>query len=136
MNTFVCIAPWVFRSVAIGVGIGYFLCRNLHEPGAGDASSPEVKAVLKMLLELLGAAEQIESNVAHHNTTIQENAREVDNLHVSGEMETIKQVLMQHMTTLVESNEHLKEDLVCTRYRLEEQAQEIDHARQEATATS
>ena len=32
----------------------------------------------------------------------------------------------------MESNERLKEDLVCTQYRLEEQAQEIDHARQEA----
>jgi diguanylate cyclase len=132
MNYFVYIAPWVFGSVAIGVGIGFLLGRNLPESREPDAPSPETQAVLKILLELLGEAEKLENNVAHHNTEIQENAREVDELHVTGQMESIKERLLQHMTTLVESNEQLKEDLVCTRYRLEESAQEIDHARQEA----
>jgi diguanylate cyclase len=41
-------------------------------------------------------------------------------------------VLMGHMNALLQSNHRLQEDLVCTRYRLEEQAQEIDHVRREA----
>jgi diguanylate cyclase len=85
-----------------------------------------------MLGELLGAAEQIATNVATHSTTIEENAQQVDRLHATGEMETIKQALVHHMASLLASNKCLQEDLTCTRYRLEEQAQEIDSARQEA----
>jgi diguanylate cyclase len=132
MNDFFTIAVWVFGSVAIGVGVGFFLGRNLPDIREPSEPSEETQAALRLLLELLGAAEHIVNNVDTHKTTIQENLRKIDNLHVSGEMESIKQTLLHHMTTLVESNDQLKEDLVCTQYRLEEQAQEIDHARQEA----
>jgi diguanylate cyclase len=132
MNVFLYIAPWVFGSVAVGIVVGFVLGRNVPERRESDEPSAETQEVLKMLLELLGAAERIENNVEHHNTEIEENAREIDKLHVTEEMKVVKDALMHHMATLVESNEHLREELVCTRYRLEEQAQEIDHVRHEA----
>jgi diguanylate cyclase len=132
VNLLVYIAPWVLASVAVGIAVGVLLGRGRSKDRGHEAVSPESHAVLKMLTELLGAAEQIVSNVEHHNTEIHENAEEVDRLHVPEEMETIKHTLLHHMTTLLASNERLQEDLVCTRYRLEEQAQEIDSARQEA----
>ena len=85
-----------------------------------------------MLAELLNAAQKIENNVESHGSIIQENARQVDRLHVTGEMETVKNALLHHVTALLVANEQLRDELVCTRYRLEEQAQEIDHVRQEA----
>jgi diguanylate cyclase len=132
MNDFVTITAWVFGSITIGIGLGFYLSRfftDIRKPGEPPA---EIQAALRMLQELCDSAEHIVNNVENHNTTIQENVRQIDKLPVVGEMETIKQILLHHMTTLVESNERLKEDLICTQYRLEEQAQEIDHARQEA----
>jgi diguanylate cyclase len=132
MNDFFTIAAWVFGSITLGIGVGLFYSRIFTDVQEPSEPSEETQAALRMLVELLGSAEHIVNNVENHNTTIQENVQQIDKLHVTGEMETIKQTLLRHMTTLVESNERLKEDLVCTQYRLEEQAQEIDHARQEA----
>lgn len=133
MDSLLQIAPWVFTAVAVGIMVGVLLVRGR---AAKDASSKELskegQAVLKMLTELLGVAEHIVTNVQTHNTKIEEDAYQVNRLEVTGEMEVIKQALLHHMTTLLSSNRQLQEDLVCTRYRLEEQAQEIDHARQEA----
>jgi diguanylate cyclase len=47
-------------------------------------------------------------------------------------MESVKQALLGHMVSLLTSNKRLQNDLLCTQYRMEEQAQEIDYARREA----
>ncbi len=126
------IAPWVFASVCAGVVAGFFLGRSRSKNLGGDPTQREKQATLKVLVELLNAAERLSSDVQCHNTEIEENAEHVGSLEVTGEMETVKQALLGHMTTLLASNKRLQEDVVCTRYRLEEQAQEIDDAKREA----
>ncbi len=126
------IVPWVLASISVGVLIG-ILWRHGHGKGEEEkAYKRERQATLLMMAELLGTAEQITSNVENHNTEIQNRVRQVDDLRVTGEMDIIKQVLLSHMRTLLTSNRQMQEDLLCTRYRLEEQAQQIDHARLEA----
>jgi diguanylate cyclase len=126
------IVPWVLASITVGVLIGMLMTRGR---GKGDDDQPyqrERQATLRMMVELLGAAEQITTKVENHSTEIRKNVQQVDNLRASGEMEIIKQVLVRHMTSLLDSNRQMQDDLLCTRYRLEEQAQQIDHARREA----
>lgn len=126
------IAPWVLASVAIGIVVGVLLGRNRGKGKEPEAAATEQRVLLKMLADVLGAADNIASNVEHHNTALQENVQEVDRLAVSEEMKTIKCAILERMSALLTSNMRLQEDLICTRYRLEEQAQEIDSARQEA----
>jgi diguanylate cyclase len=132
MGSLAYIAPWVLASVSIGIAVGVTVGRSLSSDSEPATAPQDSQAVLEMLAELLGAAEQIANNVESHNTRIQENAEQVNGLQVTGEMETIKRTLLHHVTSLLASNTRLQEDLVCTRYRLEEQAEEIDHVRQEA----
>jgi diguanylate cyclase len=132
MGLLASIAPWVLASVAIGVVVGVLLGRNRGKDKASETAAPEQQVLLRMLADVLGAADNIASNVEHHNTQLQENVQEVDRLAVSDEMKTIKYAILERMSALLTSNMHLQEDLICTRYRLEEQAQEIDTARQEA----
>jgi diguanylate cyclase len=132
MDLLVCIAPWVLASVGIGVVVGYVLGRGRGKGKESELASPEQRVLLKMLTDVLGAADNIASNVEHHNTQLQANVQEVDRLAVSDEMKTIKYVILERMSALLTSNMRLQEDLICTRYRLEEQAQEIDSVRQEA----
>ena len=132
MDTLAYIAPWVLASVCVGLAAGFFVGRSRSkaqeaEPGQGDR-----QATMRVLLELLKAAEQLTSDVACHNSEIQESAEHIGSLQVTGEMETVKQALLGHMTALLESNKRLQGDVVCTSYRLKEQAQEIDEARREA----
>jgi diguanylate cyclase len=132
MDLLVHIAPWVLTSVTVGILVGFLLARNRNKEVTREPLSPQNQAVLKMMAGLLGAAEHISANVETHNTRIEEDARQVNKLQLTGEMESIRTTLLQHMSSLLTSNRHLQEDLICTRYRLEEQAQEIDEARQEA----
>jgi diguanylate cyclase len=132
MDQLTYIAPWVLASVAIGIVVGILLGRNRGKGKEAEAASQEQQVLLKMLADVLGAADNIASNVEHHSTQLQENVQEVNRLDVSGEMKTIKLAILERMSALLTSNMHLQEDLICTRYRLEEQAQEIDSARQEA----
>lgn len=132
MDLLTWIAPWVFSSVCMGIVAGFFLGRSRAKAPPNESVQPERQAVLKVVVEVLHSAEQMTSNVECHNTEIQETAHQVGNLQVAGEMESLKQALLGHMTRLLTSNKRLQEDLVCTRYRLEEQAQEIDEARREA----
>jgi len=132
VDTLAYIAPWVLGSVCVGLLAGFFLGRGRGNSEESDIVQRERQAALKMLVELLGSAEKINTNVESHNTEIRENARHVEDLATPGEMETVKQALLGHMTALLHSNKSLQHDLVCTQYRLEEQAQEIDHARREA----
>jgi diguanylate cyclase len=136
MDALAYIAPWVLGSVCIGVAAGYFLGHSRSKGQNGCSEPKERQEALNVLVELLKTAERLDSDVECHNSEIQESAQHVGNLHVTGEMETVKNALLGHMTALLEANRHLQEDVVCTRYRLEEQAQQIDDARREARTDS
>ncbi|OHB79581.1 MAG: hypothetical protein A2V98_01220 [Planctomycetes bacterium RBG_16_64_12] len=137
METLVYIAPWVFSSVCVGVAVGFFVGRGrsskVHD---SKLLQFERHATLKVLVELLKSAEQISSDVESHNSEIQETADHVGNMQVTGEMESVKHTLLGQIASLMASNERLQEDLTCSRYRMEEQAQQIDYARQEARTDS
>lgn len=133
MDYFAYIMPWVFASVGIGIAAGFFLGRaRPSRQEDEELLQQQRQSTLKVLVELLDTAEKMSSTVECHNTEIQETAEEVGNLATNGHMESVKQALLGHMATLLESNQTLKKDLVCSRYHIEEQAQEIDEVRREA----
>jgi diguanylate cyclase len=131
MDSFAYVAPWVFGSVVIGIAVGVFLGRA-RGAKSGDSTAANRKTTTKVLAQVLGVAEEMAKNIKTHNAEIEENTQQVDRLPVTGEMVAIKHSLLHHVRTLMESNKRLNEDLTCARYRLEEQAQEIDHVRREA----
>jgi diguanylate cyclase len=126
------IAPYVLGSVCVGIIAGYFLGRTRARGQEADAAQRERQTTLKVLVDLLQAIEQVSGDVASHDTEIRQTAQNVGRMRVSGEMESVKQVLLGQMTSLRNSNQRLQKDLACTRYRMEDQAQEIDRARHEA----
>ena len=133
MGSLAFIIPWVFASVCVGLGVGFFIGRGrIPDNEASMALERERQATLKMLVELLGTAERISNDVETHNGKLRENAEQVNRISASGELEFARAALLHHMTALLSSNKRLQDDLLGTRYRLEEQAQEIDVARREA----
>jgi diguanylate cyclase len=133
MDSLLYIAPWVFASVCVGVGVGFFVGRSRSgHVQANKLAQVERQTTLKVLVELLKSAEQVNSYVESHNTEILETADHVGNLQVTGEMENVKQALLNRIAGLLASNKQLQGDLAYSRYRMEEQAQKIDEARCEA----
>ncbi len=133
METLAYIAPWVLGSVCVGIVVGFYLGRSLSPRREDeDLTERERQATLKVLVDILNSAEHMTSQVACHNTEIQETADHVGTLRTSGEMENIKLALLGHVHKLLFSNKRLQDDLTYTRYQMEEQAEQIDDARREA----
>jgi diguanylate cyclase len=125
------IMPWVLGSVCIGIAAGYFLSARGRNPAA-ESAERERQATLRVLVELLKTMEQVNGDVECHNTELRQTADHVGHMQLSGEMGSVQQALLAHMVTLLKSNQRLQNDLLYTRYRMEEQTEEIDHARREA----
>jgi diguanylate cyclase len=135
MDTLVYIVPWVLTSVLVGVVAGYFLRRGRADGStvaAAERAEQERQATLKVLVEVLKSVEQINGDVESHNSEIRQTADHVGSMKVSGEMVSVQQVLLDHMKALATSNKRLQNDLLSSRYHMEEQAREIDQIRQEA----
>ena len=132
MNGFTYITCWVLGSVCVGLVTGYFLGRSGPLKAASKTPHPEHQATLRVLEELLEAAQRMSADVKCHNSQISKSVHDVGDLKIHGELESVKQMLLGHMTGMLTSNKRLQDDLSYSRYQMEEQAQEIDEVRREA----
>lgn len=132
MDSLGYIAPWVLASVCIGIIAGFFLRRSRAPDSDAKLAEQERRVTLKVLVELLKSVEQASGDIQCRNSEIQQTAEDVGNLQLTGEMESVRRALLRQMASIVGSNKRLHNDLTYTRYRMEEQAQEIDEARREA----
>lgn len=130
--SFVYIMLFVIPSVLVGVYIGFSLGRQHAAAQLGDPNAEERGTILKALVKMLESTERLAGDVDTHNTELAEVGREVGDLQVTGEFEDVQQAIVSKISAVIQSNKRLEDDLVCTRYQLETQAQELDRTRLEA----
>ncbi len=120
--------PSILLSIGIGAHVGYSFALRRH----AKQISQERERTLEALMTIVQSAEALTTEVGTHNHELQSVERSVYDLSTHGEYEAIKAALLKQITSVMESNRSLEHDLVCTRYRLEEVAQELDRTRLEA----
>lgn len=118
--------------MCVGLVVGYWVGRGARKSDGNAAPPGQRESTLKMLLQVLEEMERITGDVRERNTEIEKTARHVDDLEVTPEMQEIKHALLGHVAKLLNSNQSLEDDLLYAQYRMQEQADEIDTARQEA----
>ena len=115
---------WVLPSVLLALSIGYYLGRQLGKE--------ERETTLKSLMVMLQTSEQLSNDVDSHNSELNGVSQTVRDMKLQGELEDIQNALLKQIKEVVQSNQKLEDDLVCARYTLELQAQELDRTRHEA----
>lgn len=120
--------PSMLISIGIGAHVGYSFALRKHAKQIAE----EREVTLQSLLKIVQSAEELTTEVDTHNNELQSVERSVYDLSAHGEYEVIKAALLQQITLVLDSNRSLEHDLVCTRYRLEEVATELDRTRLEA----
>ena len=132
MESLSYIIPWVLASVLAGIMAGYLLGRSRGKASDQELADRERQATLKTLVEVFQSVERMSGDVESHSSQIQETAHHVGAMQVSGDMGLVKQALLGHMMTLLCSNRRLQDDLLYSRYKMDEQAQQLDLVRREA----
>ncbi|MCA9215253.1 MAG: hypothetical protein KDB27_19430, partial [Planctomycetales bacterium] len=122
------IVPSMVISISVGGYIGYCFALRRHSTIITD----EREKTLVALQQVLESAEQLSTGVDQHTTELKTVGVEVSSIQDGGDYEKFKHVLLHQIAEVVESNRKLEDDLVYTKYRLEEQAQELDRTRKEA----
>ncbi len=114
----------VLPSMILIFMIGYYLgsFRVKHERAV----------VLKSLSTILQCAGELSHEVDSHNTELEDMGRTVEDLDASNELGKVQNLLLGHINNAISSNKKLENDLICARYTLETQAQELDKTRKEA----
>jgi len=114
------------------MAIGFYLGVVRGAQSQTDAVEQERERTLKVLSGLVTATEQLTSDVNVRNTEIRDIGQNIGELDLDGELHEIQHALMTQVTSVLESNLKLEDDLTYTQCQVEEQAQEIDRTRREA----
>jgi diguanylate cyclase (GGDEF)-like protein len=132
VSILISILPWVIGSVGVGLGIGFYLGMSRYADKDKDRVDAERESTFRVLADLLSATEQLTSDVNERNVEIKEVGQDLIGLDVDGELQVIQQRLMKQVSSVLESNMRLEDDLTVTRSQVEQQAEIIDEARREA----
>jgi diguanylate cyclase len=123
---------WVLPVVLLSVGIGMYLGRCWTLMREDRRLRREREQTLKALMALVASTKQLETDVDTHTTELASVGRTVEDLSTAGGFEAVQKTLLKQISVALDSNRRMENDLVCTRYQLEEQAQELDRTRKEA----
>ncbi len=120
--------PCVLVCIAIGVTIGRGLALRFFH----TRMQSERQRLVMALHKLLESTEQLSLDVGSHKSELADVERTIHDLPIEGDFEVVQQVFLEHIGAVVESHKRLEDDLVVTKYQLDEQAQELDRTRVEA----
>ena len=123
---------WSVMAVSVGLCCGFFMGRLYTLYNEPKRLKKDRERTLETLVSILDNADQLSSDLDTHNTEVAQVGQNVSDIPAQGNYEQIQQTLMHQITEVVQSNRRLENDLVMTRYKLEENAQELDRTRAEA----
>jgi diguanylate cyclase len=123
---------WVLAAVVVSLVVGFCIGRTTQNHKEQRAADQDRRVALSALVELLKSVEDLTIDVDSRSSEMQAVQTHVGGIQASGELEKVRQVLLQQMASVLESNQKLEDDLVYARCRMEEQAEELDRARREA----
>ncbi len=132
MHSLQYVLPFVLTSVVVGLAVGYYMGWARRLTRERDQIAKERDTSIKVLSSLLSTAEELTADVDSHNMEIRQVGQDVVDRASDGEMTEEQRRLLKQIASVLESNRKLEEDLTYARYRMEEQAEEIDRTRKEA----
>ncbi len=118
----------VFAGMVLGFIIGrFYTLRN--EP---RRLKEDRKRTMNTLLKLIESAEQLNSDVDTHNNELVSAKQDIVEMRIGDDLKVLQTKLVDNISRVVESNRRMENDLVVSRFKLENQAQELDRTRHEA----
>lgn len=132
------ILPIVWSLAAVGVGLicGFFAGRTYALSNEPRRLKRDRERTLEALINVITSTDQLNSDVTHHSTALQHAESEIKQCDSSGQFVNIQDSLVQNLRHIVQVNQKMENDLVVSKFKLEETAQQLDRSRKEARTDS
>ena len=132
MSSIVFVCVWSLASVGVGLMCGFFIGRFYTLSNEPKRLKKEREQTLTALLSVMSSTEQLNSDVDSHNHALQSAANQIAEMETDSDLVDLQAELISNISHVVQSNRKLENDLVVSKYKLENQAQELDRTRKEA----
>jgi diguanylate cyclase len=123
---------WVVPCALVCLALGAVLGREFAIRKMTARLRRERTFLIKTLKTMMESTEQLSTEVGTHNSDLTSMHEIVQETPSSGDLEPIQVILLEKIGEMVAANRRLEDDLVVTRYKLDEQAQLLDDSRTEA----
>ena len=123
---------WVVPCALICVALGAILGREFAIRKMSRQLRSERHALVKTLRTLMESTEQLHTDVGVHNSDLHSVQEVVAETSFQGDLQPIQEMLIGKIAEVTAANKRLEDDLVVTRYQLDEQSQVLDSTRKEA----
>ena len=115
-----------------GLACGFFMGRFYTLSNESRNLKNDREETLTALLMLMSSTDQLNVDVDEHNSVLASAQQELETIQADDDCEDLHSALLSNITRVVSSNRRLENDLVVSKYQLENQAQELDRSRLEA----
>ena len=132
MSSIVFICIWSLTSVGVGLLSGFFIGRFYTLSNEPKRLKKDRENTLTALLAVMNSTDRLNEDVDSHNVALKSAQQELQQIDEDEQLVDLQSALMNNITRVVQSNRKLENDLVVSKYKLENQAQELDRTRIEA----
>ena len=132
MSSIIFVGVWSLTSVGVGLISGFLIGRLYTLGNEPRKIKKNREATMSALVEVMNSTHQLNEDVDVHNVALQTAKKELENIETDTPFESLQTTLVDNIVRVVSSNRRLENDLLLSRFKLENQAQEIDRTRREA----
>jgi len=132
MSSIIFVGVWSLTSVGVGLISGFLIGRLYTLGNEPRKIKKNREATMSALVEVMNSTHQLNEDVDVHNVALQTAKKELENIETDTPFESLQTTLADNIVRVVSSNRRLENDLLLSRFKLENQAQEIDRTRLEA----
>ena len=127
---FICI--WSLATLGVGLLCGFLIGRFYTLAYETKRLKKMREKTLGSLVKLMNSTNQLNEDVDVHNSVLEDAKHEIEKIDSGDHLAELQTALISNIARVVQSNRRLENDLVVTRYQLDNQAQELDRSRHEA----
>ena len=132
LTNYLTIVLWLTAGIGVGMFVGFFLGRIFTLKNESHKLVKEKAVIFRSLTQLIQNTEQMTASVDRNNQSLATVEREVKEIRPAADFDNLQSRLLTSIDKVLQSNQQMESDLAVTKYRLENQAQELDPTRKEA----
>jgi len=128
------ILPLVWSLAAVGIGLicGFIAGRTFALSNEPRRLKRDRERTMEALMTVINSTNQLNSDVTDHNTALQNAETEIQQCGTTEQFSDVQDSLVHNIRSIVAANQKMENDLVVSKFKLEETAQELDRSRKEA----